>query len=261
MRSKTLDALNKLTACLPLERKPVGIKFLFTKEDYDAFPAPVAKAKMAYCVMVKIAGNGACLKADLPLFGCGGGTRALGLEDASPTFGTGEEYHGFGLYSDLAVARGVADQVTLCRHRIHGVAVQPLEAYTSCDPDVVILVVNSFAAMRIIQGYTYQYGTQTQFKLAGNQAVCSECTAYPFESNSINLSMFCSGTRYLAGWRETEIGMGLPYGRFLGTCEGVYRSANGAEQDWRKEGILQNLAQAGLPDPGLEMGGGYFYQE
>ena len=67
-------ALNQLYASLELDRKAIGVRFLFTKEEYDACPVPPAKAKMAYCVMVKVASSGICLKADLSLFGCGGAT-------------------------------------------------------------------------------------------------------------------------------------------------------------------------------------------
>jgi uncharacterized protein (DUF169 family) len=112
--------------------------------------------------------------------------------------------------------------------------------------------------MRIIQGYTYKYGTQTNFKLAGNQAVCSECTAYPFETNSINISMFCSGTRYLAGWKENEIAIGLPYAKFLETCDGIFLSINGSEQNKNKKTILAKIRQNNLEDPGIKEDDAYF---
>jgi len=137
---------------------------------------------------------------------------------------------------------------------------KPLEEYKEA-PDVVIIITNSYNAMRIIQGYTYKYGTQVNFKLAGNQAVCSECTAYPFESNSINISMFCSGTRYLAGWSNEEIGIGLPYGKFIETADGVYLTVNGSEQNKNKERIKQKLKDKNLTDPGIFKDEAYFIKE
>ena len=94
--------------------------------------------------------------------------------------------------------------------------------------------------------------------MTGNQALCSECTAYPYETNSMNISMFCSGTRYLAGWSDTEIGIGMPYGIFKGVCDGLYLSANGVEKDSRKAVLRENLKKAGLEDPGLEDGKAYY---
>ena len=252
-------ALNQLYASLELDRKAIGVRFLFTKEEYDACPVPPAKAKMAYCVMVKVASSGICLKADLSLFGCGGATRALGLEEPSPTFCTGQEYLSFGLYQDLAVSKYTANHITLCSHHTHGVLLQPLEDFTEdCPPHIAILVTNSYNAMRVVQGYTYKYGTQTTFKIAGNQALCAECSAYPFESNHINVSLLCSGTRYLAGWKDSDIAIGMPYGQFLQMCDGLYLSANGAEDNKHKAAMRERLAARQLTDPGLVDGEGYF---
>ena len=52
------EALAKLETSEILTRKPVGIKFLFTKEEYEGCPVEEARAKMAYCVMVKTASLG-----------------------------------------------------------------------------------------------------------------------------------------------------------------------------------------------------------
>lgn len=79
-------ALNQLYASLELDRKAIGVRFLFTKEEYDACPVPPAKAKMAYCVMVKVASSGICLKADLSLFGCGGATVPWAWRNPAPPF-------------------------------------------------------------------------------------------------------------------------------------------------------------------------------
>lgn len=252
------EALAKLETSEILTRKPVGIKFLFTKEEYEGCPVEEARAKMAYCVMVKTASLGVCMKTDITKCICGGGTRAVGLEQPSERYFTGCEAYSFGLYRDLAVAKQEVNSLTFCRHHTHGLLIQPLEAYEDCDPDVVILFSDSFGTMRLIQGYTYHYGPQPNFKMTGNQALCSECTAYPYETNSMNISMFCSGTRYLAGWKDTEIGVGMPYGIFKGVCDGLYLSANGVEKDSRKAMLRENLKKAGLKDPGLEDGKAYY---
>lgn len=259
MASNQQAAIDRLYASLDLERRAVGVRFLFTREEYDACPVLPTKSKKAYCVMVKLASTGLSLKADLSLFGCAGATRALGLEDASPTFRSGQDYLNFGLYQDLGTAKKTARQITLCDHRIHGVVLRPVEDFPEDQPPhVVILVTNTYNAMRIIQGYTYQYGTESAFKLAGNQALCAECTSYPFESNHINISMLCSGTRHLSGWKDTELAIGMPYSQFLATCDGVYYSANGAEGDIRKAAMRQRLAQRQVADPGLVDGDAYF---
>lgn len=257
MKLNSLLALKKFNSALDVERKVVGVKFLFDQEAYEVAEAKPARQKIPYCVMVRLATQGYSLKATLETSGCGGGTRALGLEDTKPQFESGCEYNTFGLYNDLTIAKNVVNNITFCKHKIYGVMTKPLELYDDA-PDIVIIVTNSYNTMRIIQGYTYKYGTQTNFKFAGNQAVCSECTAYPFETNSINISMFCSGTRYLAGWKENEIAIGLPYGKFLETCEGIFLSINGSEQNENKEIILAKIRQNNLEDPGIKKDDAYF---
>lgn len=50
--------------------------------------------------------------------------------------------------------------------------------------------------MRIVQAYTYKYGVHKNITLGGNQGICSECTAVPYENNDLNISTLCSGTRF-----------------------------------------------------------------
>ena len=42
------------------------------------------------------------------------------------------------------------------------------------------------------------------------QALCEECTTRPFESNEVNISMLCSGTRCVAQWQKDELRIGIP---------------------------------------------------
>ena len=250
-------ALSKLTTALSLQRQVVGVTFLYSQTDYQNCPLEATKTKMSYCVMVKLATHGHSMKSSLEHHACDGAKRALGLEPPSPSFLSGEEYAQFGLYENQGVAKAVAQQITLCRRPAYGVAIQPLETCTN-PPDVVLVVCNPYAAMRIIQGYTYVYGTNPSFKTAGNQAVCAECTSFPFEEDTINLSFFCAGTRHLAGWKEDEVCIGLPYDRFLQTCEGVYQSINGAEPNKKKDSIRKNIREKKLPDPGIRDDEAYF---
>lgn len=252
-----LSELKKLQAALGFDRQAVGVKFFYDQEAYAQEPAKEPSTKMAYCVMVRIASTGRASKSTLKQHDCGGATRALGLTEPSEQFLTGAEYFDFGLYETKQVAHNVASHITLCSRKTYGVAIKPLSQYTE-PPDVVLIITDSFNTMRIIQGYTYKFGCQASFKLQGNQAVCSECTAYPLETDAINISAFCSGTRYLAGWRQDELCIGIPFGKFLATCEGVYATINGAEQNERKQQILANIEEAGLEAPHIGQDEAYY---
>lgn len=258
MEREQLNAIvEKTNAILELERKIVGIKFLFTEEEFNKVDARTLTKPMPYCVMVKSAMAGFSIKMTLETSGCMGGLRALGFIDTTEEYKSGVEYKGFGLYCDLATAKNVVNNLTTCKQKIYGVLAQPLELYDS-EPDVVIVVSNSYNAMRVIQGYTYIYGTQANFKMTGNQAICSECTAYPFESNSINISMLCSGTRYSGRWEQYEIGMGMPFNKFTQVVEGIYNTINAAESNKNKEKIKAKLDNCKCQTASIEKDQSYF---
>lgn len=79
--------------------------------------------------------------------------------------------------------------------------VRPLEDFTEA-PDVVIIVSYPRNVMRLIQGYTYHFGTAQGIKMVGNQAICAEATAHPYMENGMNISCLCNGPR-TAGMKRT----------------------------------------------------------
>jgi len=257
--SDQLSAIvKKAYSLLTLDHQIVGAKFAATREDYEKMEAKKLVAKLAYCVMVKAAMSCKSLKLSHDYSGCSGSTRALGFKKPTEDFISGEIYNGFGLYKDLTTSKSVADNMSFCKKSNYGIMVKPLELYKEEVPDVVIIAADSRNAMRIIQGYTYMYAAQSNFKMTGNQAICVECTSYPFESEQINISMLCSGTRYLAKWKDTEIAIGIPFHKFKNTIEGVLKTANAVELDARKTAIQQNLLRKGLPIPEFEYGHTYY---
>lgn len=251
------DAVERVQCALDLKRRIVGVRFLFDRDEYDAADARPAAAKMPYCVMVKRATRGHSLKADAEAFGCPGAARALGIDEPGEFFTSGRHYRRLGLYKDLAVAKNMRSNMVICGHRAHGVLVKPVEEHATA-PDVVLMVVNPFQAMRLVQGYTYQYGYHTAYQVAGNQAVCSECTAYPLEKGAINVSMLCAGTRHMAGWGDDEMGIGLPFNRFLDMVDGLYATVNATEPDRKKRRIQARLDGCGRTDLAVEYGRNYY---
>ncbi len=257
--SDNISAITKKAySLLTLDRQIVGAKFAETREDYEKMEAKKVKARLAYCVMVKGAMSGKSLKLAHDCSGCSGSTRALGFKPPTENFFSGEISNGFGLYNDLTISKSVANSISLCKNNYYGIMVKPLELYEEDDPDVVLIVADSRNAMRVIQGYTYMYATQSNFKMIGNQAICAECTAYPFESGHINISMLCSGTRYLANWKDSEIAIGMPFHQFENTVEGILKTANAVELDSSKIEIQQKLLKEGFSDPDFAYGHTYY---
>lgn len=258
MNNFNSELVDKASALLTLDRQIVGIKFAGTVEEFDEMPAKAMRAKIAYCVAVKAAMAGNSVKLSAQFSGCEGSSRALGLKPPTEDFTSGECYQSFGLYKDLSTSKQVATGMIGCRHSSYGVMAQPLEKYTNNHPDVVILMADARDSMRLLQGYTYSYGSQPVFKMTGNQAICVECTSHPLETDQMNLSMLCSGTRYLAKWKPDEMAIGFPYHKFVATVDGLLKTANAVELDTKKQRIKKAMINQGLSDPDFEFGSTYY---
>ena len=95
-----------LKETIDLTREPVGITFLFTKEEYESYPVDEIRSATAYCVMVKDAAvRGRGVKCRLEHHRCDGATTAFALEESTEKIESGQEYFSYKLYSSVAVAR------------------------------------------------------------------------------------------------------------------------------------------------------------
>lgn len=247
-------------ALLDIARKPVGVKFLLSGEDYKAFPAQELKSRMSYCTTVRRAGEGIGCKFHFGHMACSGGAVALGLEKQTEQMISGERRYKQGAYQDLCMCRKVSKHMTYCQHSAYGVAVMPLDEFL-VDPDVVVIVCEPFQAMRLVQAYAYSNGHAENICLSGMQAICQECTSLPFENDQLNLSLMCAGTRMLAGWKNSEMALGMPYRIFVELVEGLKATVNPLERDAGKRAIAQRLSERGLEDPSFTIVYGRNYDD
>jgi uncharacterized protein (DUF169 family) len=247
---------DEMICALDLKRHPVGIKFIFSKEEFDRFNAGSLKTPCSYCLMVKIAFGGRSIKADLSHSRCPGASRVLGLTEPDDRIVSGNHFYSFHLYNSLATAKRIHGDITYINHKIHGVALMPLEKWKA-DPDVVIVVANSYQVMRILQGYAYHFGMPKSFKLCGNQGLCSELTATPYETNDLNISVLCSNTRFTCKWKDEEMGIGIPFHKLGPLVEGILKTLNPTEPDARKKEIVKR-AQKGNLRIAVEFGNCYY---
>lgn len=251
--------VKKANALLKLDRQIVGVKLVNTKEEFEKYQAITAVAPISYCVAVKSATLGHSLKFTVENSGCGGSTRALGLQAPTENFYNGKDGCRLGLYCDEELSANVASKMKICEPGTYGVIVKPLEKFEGEGrPDVVLIVAEPRNIMRIIQGYTYFYGMQESFCMSGNQAVCVEATALPMITQEINVSMFCSGTRFLAGWNDSEMVVGIPYEQFGTTVEGLRMTVNAVEMDDQKLEIKDALEPLGYSKDEITMGDAYY---
>lgn len=251
------DAATKLNGLLELQRKIVGVKLVRSKAEFDHYTALELSKPLHYCVAVKSAMAGHSLKLTRETAGCPGGSRALGLAEPPAQFFDGTNGRKMGLYKNETTAAGVAAAVPICPPSAYGVIIKPLEFFEH-DPDVVLIAAVPRTIMRVLQGYTYNFGLPSGMHMSGNQAVCVECTATPFKTHGINVSMMCSGTRFRAGWKNTEAMVGLAFEKLAGTVKGIEYTVNPVESDQRKKQIAANLGKANKLDIEVEYGRTYY---
>ncbi len=233
-----------LNCALGLERYVVGIKFIFNKEEYELSDVPQVRYKLSYCSMVKLAASGKSFKADINNFLCIGSAKALGLIKPDANAISGNVYYSFGLYDSLSTARNVQKDVTFLGHQAYGVIVMPLEKFET-QPDIAIYIVNPYQSMRILQGYAFHNGAAKNIKMAGNSGICSECTATPYYTKDMNLSLLCSNTRFSAKWKDDELGIGMPFNMFEKVYDGIIKTIGPCEPKERKMKIIARCKEAG----------------
>lgn len=238
------EMVKDLNCILGLDRAIIGVKFIFSKEEFESVNVPQVKYKMSYCNMVRLASTGNSYKANIDNFLCIGSAKALGLIKPDSNAVSGKVYYSFGLYDSLCTARNVQKDVTFLDHVIYGVTVMPLGEF-DIEPDIVILIVNPYQSMRILQGYAYHNGAAKNIKMAGNSGICSECTATPYDTNDMNLSLLCSNTRFAAKWNDNELGIGMPFKMFEAVYDGVIKTINPCEPNDRKIKMLQRATESG----------------
>lgn len=252
--------MKKAYALLQLERRIAGIKFVYDKETFDRFDAIEPQKPMYYCQAVHAASAGHGIKLTKETSGCAGSTRALGFAAPQPEYYEGISGMRLGLYSDQTVAKSVALRLDIMNRPLYGIVAMPLEEFTE-EPDTVMLFANTREAMRIMQGYTAVYGLHDRICMSGNQAVCVECTTYPYLNQCLNLSMLCAGTRFRADWKDTEVAVGLPFGKLEGLVKGLQDTVNAIERNPRKQQIENTLREDGLFDMEIRYGRTYFLAE
>lgn len=248
--------VRRLRAALGLTREIVGVRFLYTWAEYQDSEYPDYGKRTRFCAMVRQASEcETAFKCGCDAFACGRSRIALGVDPMDSATASGEVYYGCGLYSSRAIAKQVQNEVTCINQRIYGIEIGPLTALKQAD--VVIFMADAYHMMRVVQGYCNQFGALKQLGMAGNQGVCSDLCARPYEKNDLNFSFLCEGTRRACGWDRNDIGVGLPINLFDGLVDGVINTLSLIETQSEKDEIARRLARAGVEDVSIDRGDYY----
>lgn len=250
------ESVNLIESYLDLERKPVGIKFFFDKDEFENFEVPQRDRKVTYCNSVQLASKGKSMKLTKENQACPNGAFALNFTDIPDPISSGKGRFSKGMYKDVETSKSINDSMIFMKERPAGIVVMPLENY-SIDPDVVIVVGPSYNVMRMLQGYGYINGYTNNLRTIGLQAVCQDLTTYTYNTQDINISLLCPGTRLVADWQIDEIGIGIPFAKWKEVVEGVIQTTNPFERDKIKKDIIKRLDKAGLDSSKIILGQNY----
>jgi len=244
-----------LIAALGLDRQPVGVKLLRSQTEYDSWDVPEARTALYYCAAVKLAGKGRELKLGPDRFRCESSRQVLGLEPMPYEPGYSASYSECGLHRDPEVSGAIVGDLAVVPRTVIGVVVMPLASFTDRAPDVAIVVCNAYQAMRMLQGFTFNRAEAPLFRSVGQHGICSESTAEPLLSETLNVSLMCSGTRFYAKWSDDEVSVSLPGALVPDMVDGVLQTINPCETDERKK----RIADQGLASH-VDLGTSYFIE-
>lgn len=247
-----------LTVLLELKRKPVGIKFIKTEEEFREADGQEPRDGLAYCTTVAKAGEGRSFKLDVGHNRCAAASTALGMLPVSEYRYSGKMHADLKVYKDLEVSKSVAHDMIYCQESNVGVLIKPLSWYKNEEPDIVIVITQPKWAMRMIQGYAYNFGQLKNIKMAGMCAVCQECTSYPWVMKQPNISMLCAGTRCIGRWDENELGIGIPADMLGDIIDGIWNTIDPMEPKKVKEKLIKELKEAGLEVPEIDLNKNYY---
>lgn len=249
-------SVDLIEAYLNLDRKPVGVKFLFDRDEFMSYPVDQRDSKITYCNSVQLAGKGHSMKLTRENQACPNGAMALKMKDIPDPMSSGKARFSKHIYHDVETSKSISDDMLFLEKEPFGVVVMPLDNFVEA-PDVVIVIGSAYHVMRLIQGHGYFNGYTTNLRTVGLQAVCQDLTTYPYNSKDINISYLCPGTRMVANWEPDEIGIGIPFEKWFEIVEGVKETTNPFERNRNKKGIIQRLEEKGLDSSEVKLNQNY----
>ena len=231
--------VGRIQKALNLVHGIVGVKLIASKEDYDLCSAVELDKTVTYCNMVRRASDGAIFKCKEENFGCNYSAYALGVKNPPSYVRSGGSFTASKLYETPEISKEVTDSMQYAPYKTHGVMLAPLKEMD--EADIVIILANGKQTMRIIQGYTYKYGTPKNLLSVGNQAMCSDLTAKPYAIDDINVSFLCVGARMFAQCSDDLLGIGMPFHMFADVTDGLIATYNPTESAKEKQNLMERL--------------------
>ena len=204
------EASETLKKYLKLSGSPVAFRFATKKEEIPVGMQKFDKT-VRHCSMVNLArSEGKTFYATSENHECNGGAWSLGLREITETLKNGDFYYKLGKFESSAACKRTIDHVAhLETGFTYATLYAPLEK-TPFDPQVVIIVANPWAMLKISQSALFRVGGRIRAEFAGIQSVCADACAQTFLNGHINFSLGCDGSRKFSGIEDAEMVMGIP---------------------------------------------------
>ena len=204
------EAAETLKTLLKLSGSPVAFRFATKKEDIPAGMAKMDKT-IRHCAMVGLARKeGKIFYSTSENHECNGGAWSLGLREITETLKNGDFYFKLGKFESSAACRRTIDRVAhLDTKETYATLYAPLEK-TTFDPQVVIIVANPWALLKLTQSVLFRLGGRIEAEFAGIQSVCADACAQTYLNGKVNFSLGCDGSRKFSGIEDGEMVIGIP---------------------------------------------------
>ena len=185
-----INKFEKLKQALNLNSNLIGVKLIY---EYNKILTINPKFKEAdqmerYCDYVKRASQGEFLKIKKGDFSCHTADIMLGFKESENL------------------------ELTM-RLEVKGlkyILLFPINKYLLENYDSVILILNPFDCMNIIEAYVRLYQKPLKITCGAINGVCSEVTAYVIKRNEVNFSFLCPNSRGNGVFSDCELLCGIP---------------------------------------------------
>ncbi len=193
---------------LGLSSYPVGVKFLYTKENV---PNAEVLDKHRYCQALAKARNGQSVVLEGEGISCPAAASAFGFKPLPEGLKSGAGLVGFGIVSDPEVGRKMFQKMPkLESGKVQQIHLFPLEK-AEYVPDIVVVEDEVEKLMWIVLAYMHVMGGErVQSSTVVLQATCVDAAVIPYLENRLNMSYGCYGCRDATDIGNNETVLGFP---------------------------------------------------
>jgi uncharacterized protein (DUF169 family) len=140
---------------------------------------------------------------------CIGGAAVMGLTKIPENVENGEYYFKLGAFASNEASKNTMESVPRIEKTSKFALYAPLES-ANFSPDMVIVLCMPKQAMQMVQAQLYTNGGRVNTGFAGKQSLCGDIVANTLNTNSVQVSLGCSGSRKHAKIEDNELIVGIP---------------------------------------------------